>query len=265
MSAEAGINWALSKVGLVESPANSNKGPQITQWEVNSGYPWVVGAANGVPWCQCFANATAVAGGAPQLKTGFTPAVLVGIGDFTPVDVDAAQPGDMIFFKWPGVSSYRCDHVGVLISKTGSTVTCVEGNTSRDSYGSQNNGGGVFVRTRSRSLVAGAVSVPYNDEAYRNLLLGMRGSDVRAFQVATNKRAEGCGRPDRRVDVDNVYGSATKENGAWAAYILGIGDSTDEIKSGGISAYVQARVRDPDLRNEEQVAKAGPRREQYCR
>lgn len=265
MSAHDGTSWALSKVGLVENPANSNKGPQITQWEVNSGYPWVVGAEKGVPWCQCFANAAAVAGGAPQLKTGFTPSVLRGIGDFHPIDVGNADAGDFIFFKWPGVSTDLCDHVGILLSMTATTVTCVEGNTSKTNDGSQNNGGGVFVRTRSRLLVAGAVSVPYNDDAYRNLLLGMKGSDVRAFQTAINKRAAGCGRPDRSVDVDGFYGSATKENGAWAAYILGIGDSTGEIKSGGISAYVQNLVRNPDDRNDDQKARAGARREAYCR
>lgn len=265
MSSQAGVAWALSRVGLVESPANSNKGPQITQWEVNSGYPWVPGAPKGVPWCQCFANAAAVAGGAPQLDTGFTPAVMVGIGDFHPIDVHDAEQGDFIFFKWPGVSFDRSDHVGVLQSKTSTTVTCIEGNTSKTINGSQNNGGGVFVRTRSRSLVVGAVRVPYKADAYRNLLLGMQGSDVRAFQVAINERADGCGRQDRRVTVDGHYGSETKENGAWAGYLLGLGDSTDELKSGGISTYVQELVRDPDKRNDEQKSKAGPRRQAYCR
>jgi hypothetical protein len=265
MSGSGAIDWGRDYVGLTESPANSNKGPHITQWEVDSGYPWVANAREGVPWCQCFANAVAVHGGAPQLNTGYTPAVLRGIGDFRPISLDGASLGDFVFFKWPGVSSAPCDHVGLYLSHNTGTVTCLEGNTSSDNSGSQNNGGGIWIKTRSRSLIAGVINVPYPNKAYRNLLLGMAGDDVRAFQAAINKRADGCGRPDRRCDVDGAYGPQTKENGAWAAFVLGIGDSTDEIKSGGISAYVQNLVRNPDDRNATQVERAGERRELHCK
>jgi hypothetical protein len=263
--AQGALDWGRSLVGLTESPANSNKGPRITQWEVDSGYPWVPNAAQGVPWCQCYANAVAVHGGCPQLHTGYTPAVLSGIGNYKPISLNNASPGDFVFFKWPGVSSATCDHVGVHLSHTDTTVTCLEGNTSSSNAGSQNNGGGVWIKTRSRSLVAGAVNVPYANSAYRNLLLGMTGDDVRAFQVATNKRADGCNRQDRKCDVDGAYGPETKDNGAWAAWLLGVGDSTDEIKSGGISAYVQNLVRNPDQRNDVQVARAAERRKVACR
>ena len=37
----------------------------------------------------------------------------------------------------------------------------MEGNTSSGNGGSQNNGGGVYVRTRSTSIVAGYVRPPY--------------------------------------------------------------------------------------------------------
>jgi hypothetical protein len=256
VSAETAVTWARAQVGVSEHPAGSNWGPKIEDWIKASGYGY------GVPWCQCFANAAAVEGGAPQIRNGYTPYFLAGryaAQGYKPIRLDDAEPGDFVYFKWPGVSNDSCDHVGVLVSKTATTVTCLEGNTSI--AGSQNNGGAVLLRTRSRSLVAGAVSVPYPVRgAYRNLLLGMSGGDVFAFQEAVNKRASGCGRSDRRVTVDGEYGSETKENGAWAAYILGVGDSTAEIKSGGISAYVQSLVRDPDLRNEAQVERAPARR-----
>lgn len=262
MSAQQALTWAQAQVGTVEQPANSNAGPKITMWERSSGYGFPV------PWCQCFANAVAVTGGAPQLKDGFTPTVLNGSHadqGFKRVALDDADPGDFVFFKWPGVSGFACDHVGVLVSKTASTVTSIEGNTSSSNAGSQNNGGGVFIRTRSRSLVAGAVSVPYpggSSGAFRTLNIGEQGSDVRAFQAAVNKRADGCGRADRRVSVDGEYGPETEVNGAWAAYLLGVGDSQSEIRSGGISAYVQNLVRNPDERNDVQKARAGGRREQ---
>jgi hypothetical protein len=198
VSATDAINWANDRIGVSEDPPGSNKGPWITQWQVDSGYPYVVNRSHGEPWCQCFVNAVAVHGGAPQLHTGFTPAVIVGIGDFRPISLSSAEPGAaFVFFKWPGVSNYRCDHVGVYKSHTYSTVTCWEGNTSK--AGSQNNGGAVLLKTRSLGLLAGVVSIPYNNEAYRNLLLGMTGSDVRAFQVAINKRAVGCGRGASKI------------------------------------------------------------------
>lgn len=149
------VKWALAQVGTVEHPAGSNWGPKISDWIKASGYSYPV------PWCQCFANAVAVAGGCPQLGTGYTPTVMRGIGGYKPVPLAKAKPGDMIFFKWPGVSRDPCDHVGILKELRGSTVVCVEGNTSSSNAGSQNNGGGVFIRERSRGLVAGAVRPPY--------------------------------------------------------------------------------------------------------
>lgn len=259
MSATSALAWAHDQVGTREQPAGSNWGPRISTWIKDSGYSYPV------PWCQTFANAVAVHGGAPQIKTGYTPYVLQGnyqSQGFDPIPLSQAQPGDMVFFKWPGLSSARCDHVGILISMTATTVTCIEGNTSLTS---QNNGGQVMIRTRSRSLVAGAVSVPYTGSSsapFRSLTSGDAGADVRAFQVAVNKRADGCGRADRRCDVDGVMGPETLANGAWAAWILGVGDSQAELMSGGISPYVQTLVRDPDERNETQKDRAGHRREE---
>lgn len=152
----AAIKWALSQVGHnPESPPGSNWGPRIGEWIKASGY------AGPVPWCQCFANAAAVHGRAPQLKTGFTPTVLAGKAGMGYKRTSSPEPGDFCFFKFPGVSHDSCDHVGILIRRDAATVTCVEGNTSSGTAGSQNNGGGVYLRTRSRSIVAGYVRPPW--------------------------------------------------------------------------------------------------------
>lgn len=264
MSASTAVAWARDQIGVHEVPSGSNKGPKITQWEIASGYP-----SAGVPWCQCFANAVAHTGGAPLIKDGFTPNFLRGDyaeQGYIPIPVGQAEPGDFIYYKWPGVSDFICDHVGVLTGLTAQQVKDIEGNTSSGDAGSQNNGGMVADRTRSRALVAGAVSVPYPERVkpHRTLKLGMSGLDVREFQEAINERASGCKRPDRRVEVDGSYGSETKENGAWAAFLLGIGDSQAEIKSGGISAMVQGWVRDPDSRNDTQKKRASARRGSIC-
>jgi hypothetical protein len=155
---DAAVRWALKQAadGVVEHPAGSNWGPRIEDWIKASGYE------GPVPWCQCFANAAAVHGGAPQLRTGYTPTVLAGIGGYIQIPASRAQRGDFVFYKWPGVSRDSCDHVGVLVDAPAlSTVRAVEGNTSPGTGGSQNNGGGVYVRTRPRSVVVGFVRPLY--------------------------------------------------------------------------------------------------------
>jgi hypothetical protein len=160
---DAAVVWALKQAsaGVVEHPPGSNWGPEVERWSRAAGYTFPVS------WCQCFADAAAVHGGAPQIVTGYTPWVLqhnptiAGIKDYRRVKAAEAQPGDFVFYKWPGVSHDPCDHVGVLIEMKATTVLDVEGNTSPGNGGSQNNGGGVFVRERSKSLVVGYVRPPW--------------------------------------------------------------------------------------------------------
>jgi hypothetical protein len=269
VSAEAALAFARSHMDIRESPAGSNKGPHITQWEVDSGYPWVPGAVRGVSWCQCFANAVAHAGGAKLIRDGYTPNFLAGhyrAEGYKPIPVSEAEPGDFIYWKWPGVSHDICDHVGVLKSKTATTITDFEGNTSSGDAGSQNNGGQTAERTRSRALCAGAVRVPYKARlAYRFLDLGTTGSDVEAFQTSCNHVASTAKRPDRHSTVDGECGPETLSNGAWAAFMLGIGDSQADILNHGkgISPYVQHLVRNPAERNTIQKDRGKARMEQH--
>lgn len=262
MSSTAALAWAQGMVGTVETSPNwGGKNGRITTWIKESGYTFPVS------WCQCFANAVAVAGGAPLVRNGYTPDFWNGHFEskgYEPIPLSQAQPGDFVYFDWNMGAGDPCDHVGVLKSMTSSTVTCYEGNTSSTNAGSQNNGGGVWLKTRSRSLVRGAVSVPYpgkSSDAFRTIDVGDFGSDVRALQLAVNKRADGCGRADRRCIVDGECGSQTIENGAWAAYILGIGDSQQALRSGGLSSYTQHLVRNIDERNATQKERAPHRRE----
>jgi CHAP domain-containing protein len=147
------VRWALSQVGVGEHPNGSNWGHPVQDWIKATGYD------SPVPWCACFATEAATHGGAPKLKNGYCPAILAGIGNFK--RTSTPRKGDFAMFKFPGVSSATADHIGVVISVTPSTVTCVEGNTSPTSGGSQNNGGGVYLKTRPRSMVAGWVRPPY--------------------------------------------------------------------------------------------------------
>jgi hypothetical protein len=156
--AKAALTWALAQVGTVEHPAGSNWGPKIRDWIKASGY------TGPVPWCACFATEAAHAGGAAKWKTGYCPTILAGNAalGYKRVPAALAQPGDFVLFKFPGVSNASADHIGILTSApSGGYVNTVEGNTSSGLGGSQNNGDGVWARTRSTSLVAGYVHPPY--------------------------------------------------------------------------------------------------------
>ena len=156
------VNWAKARVGIVEHPAESNRGPKITAWQEMSGYP-----GGGVPWCQCFVNASAYVGTRKRLKPaaigGYTVAVvnMADRGDhgLKRISLNEARPGDWVYFDFPGGES--TDHVGMFLSRDGDTVYTIEGNTSSGDSGSQSNGGGVFRRTRSRSLISAVVRPPF--------------------------------------------------------------------------------------------------------
>lgn len=156
------VRWALACVGIVERPPFSNSGPRISKW-IRDG-----GGEPGWAWCQYFCNSALKTGGGEQLFSGYTPQVVQWARGrqhgLRVVPWDEASAGDFVYFKFPGVSGDICDHVGLLISHDGGTVTCVEGNTSPTSGGSQNNGGGVFKKTRNKSLVACVVRPTYEGD-----------------------------------------------------------------------------------------------------
>jgi hypothetical protein len=158
----AATRWALNCVGIVENPPFSNSGPRISKW-IKDG-----GGEPGWAWCQYFCNSALKTGGGEQLFSGYTPQVVAWARarqhGLRIVSWKQARQGDFCYFKFPGVSNEVCDHVGLLISHDGSTVTCVEGNTSPGNGGSQANGGGVFKRTRNKGLVAYVVSPTYNGD-----------------------------------------------------------------------------------------------------
>jgi N-acetylmuramoyl-L-alanine amidase len=100
---------------------------------------------------------------------------------------------------------------------------------------------------------------------HRELEDGMAGPDVRALQVAVNRRATRCGRPDRVVPSDGRFTAETDRGAAWAAFILGVGTSQEQLLSGPLSQKVQRWVRDPSQRNAIQKARAVARRREHCR
>ncbi len=70
--------------------------------------------------------------------------------------------GDVVFFKF-NTNSRWTNHVGVVIDVKGDLVITIEGNTSVSSLGSQDNGGIVAMRTRTKSNIVGFGRPKYED------------------------------------------------------------------------------------------------------
>lgn len=103
------------------------------------------------------------------------------------------------------------------------------------------------------------------DGPIRTLKRGMAGADVTALQLAVRLRASRCGRQDHMPAADGIYGQETERDAAFVGYVLGLGESQAQLVAGGLSTYVQERIRDPRLRNRTQVKRAAVRRSKHCK
>jgi hypothetical protein len=140
---ESALTYARQHIGVTESPANSNRGPLIDQWERACG---VIAA----PWCGCFANACLVAAGFPdQFWVRYCPSIeakaKAGDGSWKWIGADGeVRLGDLVLY---GVR--EAVHVGMVETIQGGRDTgTIEGNTSNGPGGSQSNGGVVARRHR---------------------------------------------------------------------------------------------------------------------
>lgn len=157
--AGAAVRWGLSKVGTTESPPYSNLGPEISQWERNTGYD----VPPGVFWCGCFASEAVVNHGKAKIpnrnRCGYGPYVMADAAahrnGFREVPFDEIRKGDYLIF-------FNGEHQGIARGRSsGDTVPTIEGNTSPSSSGSQFNGGCVAAKTRTRADVSCAARPAY--------------------------------------------------------------------------------------------------------
>ena len=137
--------------GTYEQPRNSNR---IFVWTMTKP-EW-----NGSPYCA----ATNVAA---YLKVGIDLRKLVTNPYYVPnleniakrngwFKTSGGREGDLVIF---GADSSIAYHTGVSQPRSGSLYYGHEGNTSPGSSGSQDNGGGIFHRGRSRSWIRGWVDM----------------------------------------------------------------------------------------------------------
>jgi hypothetical protein len=157
-SVKGTLDWCRAQVGTTESPAGSNRGPLVSRWERDF-------HMDGQPWCGAFVGYGLRHVAGVQVPDGvvYTPNIIgyarAKTGGFEGwYSWSRRKPGDLILFKWPGVSSAPCDHVGILDEDGNHTI---EGNTSSGSSGSQNNGGGVYRRARGNGNVVGCARPRY--------------------------------------------------------------------------------------------------------
>lgn len=152
--------WAGAR--YVERPASSNIVPELKAKGRSMGVrPYYYNM--GYPWCAYSAMLAALHAGSKTAKQGlvqgrFNPLYVPEIYNLATrgqygmrvVSWAEARPGDFVIFNWDGGVP---DHIGMLISKYSNSARTVEGNTSAGAGGSQSNGGGCFVRDRSRHTI----------------------------------------------------------------------------------------------------------------
>lgn len=160
-TAEQLLNVARGEIGYSRWN-DSSEGTKYGRWyaqQTNSPYY----GTSGVPYCAMFVSWCLA-------QVGMTPPG--GIYAYCPYGINgarangrlvaktSAQPGDIVFFDWDGDTV--SDHTGIVESYNGSTWTCIEGNTSPGTSGSQSNGGGVYRRTRYASDICAVARPSYS-------------------------------------------------------------------------------------------------------
>ncbi len=152
---------AGSEVGYVEQPAGSNRTKFAAEAHL----------ANGTYWCAVFTAAILIRArakvpkGALTASTRANKAAWQAAGRWIePADI---EPGDIVFYHLTGRNGSNHnvpDHTGIAIARPYEHhQAAIEGNTSADSKGSQDNGGGVFHKHRATSFVIGAGRPWYSD------------------------------------------------------------------------------------------------------
>jgi hypothetical protein len=139
------LKQAQSCIGVTEEPANSNR----------TAFAALAGHANGQPWCATFVVACARRVGLKlPSESAYTPTMADGFKNSGRWFVDGPERGDIVFFDFPDGET-RIQHVGIVEAADGNRIRTVEGNTSAGDKGSQDNGGGVFEKSRNRNVIVG--------------------------------------------------------------------------------------------------------------
>jgi hypothetical protein len=229
-TAQAMIDIARKEVGTIEGPKdNETKYGKFTR-------------ANFLPWCGSFIMWVA---NAAKVKIPNTVSTVAGAAAFekmgTWFEADCGQtpqPGDILYFDFPGDGVNRISHVAICTGIIADgVVATIEGNTSRRRKGDQRNGGEVCEQVRAykpnkKKVLVSIVGwgrpnykgnevqaeVPVSEApAFPGTVKpGDKGDGVKVVQEALGLRADG------------IYGPATKKA------VIAFQDNHDLIDSNGV-------------------------------
>ena len=148
------LYMAVSELGTTENPPNSN---HVKYW----GEVYPPANAPGMNWAWCAGFACAM-----YLRQGCDWRGLVAAPYYCPSieawarargfwKTSAPLAGDLTLYG----GSAEAVHIGIHERTTSAGYVAIEGNTSPGTYGSQDDGGGVYRRTRPRSWIRGWVDM----------------------------------------------------------------------------------------------------------
>jgi len=151
------IAFGRRYVGVHESPAGSNRGPLIDQWQRRFGF-------RGAPWCGIFLGNELLAAG--------VRGVTARIASVSAIEDDARAHRGCFYGYTPGYGGYaqrgdavilfgRGVHVELIIEVVAGGYRTVGGNTSADTRGNQSAGGCVAEHIRSAGEVHGVAHIRY--------------------------------------------------------------------------------------------------------
>ena len=167
-SAETLKRWLLKtaagEIGY-EALKDPEAGSKYGRWMAEkTDTPWLRGPSTRVWWCAifvswCFDQAHVSWDALPSYNCDqiYSRALNDGKSQILS-DVHDCQPGDIVLYNFLGGTGFQ--HIGIIESNNGSTITTIEGNTSSGEAGSQHAGNGVWRRTRPFTHVR-AIIRPY--------------------------------------------------------------------------------------------------------
>ena len=224
------IDIARKEVGTIEGPKdNQTKYGAFTK-------------ANFLPWCGSFCMWVAHEA---KVKIPNTVSTVAGAAAFekmgTWFEADCGQtpqPGDILYFDFPGDGVNRISHVGICTGIIADgVVATIEGNTSGKKKGDQRNGGEVCEQVRAYKPNKKKVLVSIVGWGRPNY----KGNEVQAEVPATEAPAfPGAIKPGDKGEgvetvqkalglrADGVYGAATKKA------VIAFQDNHDLIDSNGV-------------------------------
>ena len=152
-TADALMAVAASQVGY-DRYQDPEQGTKYGRWYAELTHsPWF--GTNGVPYCAMFVSWCLDQCGIACVGTptaSCTSGLLTAArGAKALKRVSAAKKGDLVLFSWEGAgyTASEADHVGLVVSNSGSTLSTIEGNVDD---------GKVLRRTRGYSTVVGVIT-----------------------------------------------------------------------------------------------------------